>query len=76
MGWQERIAKEFNRSFNEPFMPEGFCKAEVKKTSDGKILYIQLGDRDVEFDAWGNCLGSSSNVNEGIHWDIKELTGK
>lgn len=27
--WQQRLAEEFNRSFNEPFMPKGFCEARA-----------------------------------------------
>ena len=49
MEWQRKVAKVFNRSFNEPFMPKGFCKAQLFEDSHGeKILNIQLGDREEE----------------------------
>ena len=74
MSWQDKVAKEFNRSFNEPFMPDGFCKAEVITNSKGKrYLQIQLGDRDVEFDEKGNSTGSGSKVGDAIQWETKKL---
>lgn len=73
--WQEKLCAEFNRSFNEPFMPRGFCEAKISKDSRGeRILRIHLGDRDVEFDWHGNPIGSGSNVNSAIKWEIKQLT--
>lgn len=77
MSWQDKVAKEFNRSFNEPFMPSGFCKAKVFKSDyDGRILRIQLGDRDVEFDEEGNSIGSGTNVGEGTQWEIHRVKGE
>ena len=66
MGWQDKVAEEFNRSFNIPFMPEGFCVASVK---DG-VLWISLGDRDVGFAEDGHCVGSGSCVGCGARWEI------
>lgn len=64
--WQQKLADEFNRSFNEPFMPEGFCEARGK---DG-VLRIRLGDRDVAFDELGNSIGSGGNVGSGKEWEV------
>jgi len=83
-GWQEKLVAEFNRSFNEPFMPRGFCEATISKDDRGeKILRIRLGDRDVAFDWFGNPIGSGSNLGDGIQWEIsrkadpaKALVGK
>jgi len=73
MTWQDKVMKELNRSFNEPFMPDGFCKARIFKDSWGnKVLQIQLGDRDVEFDSAGNPIASGSNMGEAIEWEIKK----
>lgn len=73
--WQEKLVEEFNRSFNEPFMPKGFCKAEISKDSRGeRILRIRLGDRDVAFDWHGNPIGSGSNVGSAVKWEIKRRT--
>jgi len=69
MGWQEKVAKEFNRSFNEPFMPDGFCKAFVKE----ERLFINLSNRDVEFDIDGNCVGSGSCVGEAGEWEVHRV---
>ncbi|GAI15374.1 unnamed protein product [marine sediment metagenome] len=69
--WQGKVAEEFNRSFNEPFMPDGFCEAEIDKNGRGeRILRIRLGDRDVAFDGLGNSIGSGSNVGEAVKWNI------
>ena len=72
MDWQRKIAEEFNRSFNEPFMPEGFC---VAKTS-GDRLFIKLGDRDVAFDEDGDAIGSGSNVGSTVEWLIERRKTK
>lgn len=73
MGWQEKVAKELNRSFNEPFMPEGFCETRIRKDKRGqKILNIQMGDRDTEFDIKGNFLGSGSRVGDAKEWLIQK----
>ncbi len=73
--WQEKLVEEFNRSFNEPFMPKGFCKAEISKDSRGeRILRICLGDRDVVFDWLGNPIGSGTNVGSAVMWKIKRRT--
>ena len=72
MNWQDKVAKEFNRSFNAPFMPDGFCEAKVIISHSKRILQIRLGDRDVEFDEEGNAIGSGSDVGEAIGWDIKK----
>ena len=72
--WQEKLVAEFNRSFNEPFMPDGFCKASIVKDSRGeRVLIICLGDRDVKFDWLGNPVGSGSNVGSAVKWEIKRL---
>jgi len=73
MSWQDKVAEEFNRSFNGSFMPDGFCKAEVIRHKDKRYLQIQLGDRDVEFDEEGNNTGSGSAVGEGVRWEIKRV---
>lgn len=71
--WQGKVAEELNRSFNEPFMPEGFCEAKVSKNGrDGNILRIKMGDRDTEFDTEGNSVGSGSRVGDAKKWLIQK----
>ena len=67
MSWQGKVAEEFNRSYNAPFLPEGFCQAVV----EGGVLRIRLGDRDVAFDESGNAIGSGSCVGSAVEWEVK-----
>lgn len=62
--------KEFNKTFGEPFLPEGF--ATVRLTDYGTI-WIEIGDRDSEFDKTGKNFGSGSNVGPGCQWQIEKL---
>lgn len=76
MNWQDKVAEEFNRSFNKPFMPDSFCKAEVIDYKGRRYLQIRLGDRDVEFDEEGNPTGSGSAVGKAVQWKIHKIKEK
>lgn len=69
MAWQENFVREFNRAFGEPFLPKGFASAKL--TEDG-MVWIDIGDRDCEFDEKGRSVGSGSKVGEGRKWQEPE----
>lgn len=69
----ETLAKEINECYGEPFLPEGFVKARV--TAYGS-LWLDIGDRNGEFDENGEREGSGTNVGEGKQWYVSRLAKK
>lgn len=65
----KRLAKEINKCYSEPFLPEGFVKARV--TGYG-TLWLDIGDRNGEFDAVGKRVGSGSNMCDAVKWNISK----
>ena len=65
----QRLAREINECYGKPFLPEGFVRARV---TDYGTLWLDIGDRNGEFDKQGNRVGSSVNVGEGREWTIEK----
>lgn len=65
-----RLASEINECYGKPFLPEGFVKARV---TDYGTLWLDIGDRNGEFNANGDRVASGTNVGETVKWDIQEI---
>lgn len=65
------LAREINNCYREPFMPPNFVQARV---TDYGTLWLDIGDRNGEFDEYGKMVAEGSKVNEGIQWRIDRLT--
>ncbi len=63
-----KLVKEINECYGEPFLAKGFVQAKV--TEDG-TLWLDIGDRNGEFDENGERVGSGTNVGEWVKWQIK-----
>ena len=66
----EKFAKEINECYGEPFLPSGFVKARVTACN---TLWLDIGDRNGEFDNDGERVGSGTNVGEGVEWRVKHV---
>jgi len=69
----QELAKEINECYDEPFFPSGFVKARV---TDYGTLWLDIGDRNGEFDKLGKRVGSGSNVGEGKEWYVSRIAKK
>ena len=68
----QRLANELNECFGEPFLPKGFVRAEVMKNG---TLWLDIGDRNGDFDIEGNRISSGSNVGDAVEYEIKRRNG-
>ena len=66
----QRLAGEINECFGKSFLPEGFIKARI---TDYGTLWLDIGDRNGEFDTLGKRVGSGSKINNAVKWDIQEI---
>ena len=66
----QELAREINECYGKPFLPEGFVKARI---TDYGTLWLDIGDRNGEFNANGERVGSGSNLNEAVEWDIQGI---
>ena len=66
----EKLAKEINECYGDPFLPGAFVQARV--TSYGTLM-VDIGDRNGEFDKEGDRVGSGTDVGPGKKWTIKSI---
>ena len=66
----QELAGEINECYGKPFLPEGFVKARI---TDYGTLWLDIGDRNGEFNTDGERVGSGTNLNEAVRWDIQEI---
>jgi len=66
----KQFAQEINDCYGEPFLPVGFVKARVTKAG---TLWLDIGDRNGEFDKQGERIGSGINVGSAVEWEIKHV---
>ena len=66
----KNLVEEINECYGEPFLPKNFVKARV---TDYGTLWLDIGDRNGEFDKKGNRVGSSLAVGEGVEWHIEKI---
>lgn len=64
----KKLAEEINECYGEPFLPAGFVRARV---TDRGTLWLNIGDRDGEFNEDGIREGSGSRVGEAIEWRVE-----
>ena len=69
----KKLAEEINDCYDEPFLPKGLVEARV---TDYGTLWLNIGDRDGEFDENGKRVGSGSVVGSAKRWDLKPLGGE
>jgi hypothetical protein len=66
----DKLAEAINEWYGYPFLPEGFVKAHVTKAG---TLWLDIGDRTVEFALDGGWIASDTGVGEGAQWRILKL---
>lgn len=66
----KKQAREINACYNKPFLPRGFVKARV---TDYGTLWLDIGDRNGEFDTNGERVGAGTNVGGAREWNIQRI---
>jgi len=62
-----KFVREINECYGVPFLPNGFVKAKVTESG---TLWLDIGDRNGEFDRNGEMVGAGTNVGEWVDWNI------
>lgn len=69
----KKFARDFNRNFSPPFLPDGFANAKIMPNGS---LSIRIGPRDWNITEDGKLLGAGTTVGSANKWVIKTTRRK